>query len=52
MSNLTPTFNELLEQRDAPPAQRSFNVDNINNFLKEAYRIVRRTRPYSLETSC
>lgn len=41
MTDLTPTFNELLKQREAPPTKRSFNIDNINEFLKEAYRIVR-----------
>ncbi|KAJ9149530.1 Snare-complex protein syntaxin-18 N-terminus-domain-containing protein [Coniochaeta hoffmannii] len=39
MTDLTPAFNELLKEREAPPTRRSYNFDNINEFLKEAYRI-------------
>lgn len=52
MSDLTPTFNELLGQRGAPLTKGGSNVDNINAFLKEAYRIVRDTHPDSRQTSC
>lgn len=40
MTDLTPTFNELLKEREARPTTRSYDIDNINEFLKEAYRIV------------
>ena len=39
--DLTPTFNDLLQKRDAPPARGKFSFDELEDFLKEAYRIVR-----------
>ena len=44
MADLTSTFNVLLKEREARPTRRCYDVDNINEFLKEAYRIVRRLR--------
>lgn len=41
MSDLTPSFNLLLKKHEAPAAKASFNLDQIDEFLKEAYRIVR-----------
>jgi hypothetical protein len=41
MYNLTPRFNELLEGRSASPAgSYKFSIDEVDEFLKEAYRIV------------
>ncbi|KAL2113176.1 hypothetical protein VUR80DRAFT_5083 [Thermomyces stellatus] len=37
--DLIPTFNELLKNRDAPPASGKFRFDELEDFLKEAYRI-------------
>lgn len=48
--DLTPTFNDLLRKRDAPPAGRKFSFDELEDFLKEAYRIVCRA-PFSFSTS-
>lgn len=41
--DLIPTFNDLLQKRDAPPASGKFSPDELEDFLKEAYRIVRLT---------
>ena len=38
--DLTSTFNDLLRKCDAPPAGRKFSFDELEGFLKEAYRIV------------
>lgn len=40
MSDLTQTFDGLLKEREARPTRRSYHVNNINEFLKEAHRIV------------
>jgi syntaxin 18 len=41
MTDLTPIFNELLKSHDArPTADPSLTLQNIDVFLKEAYRIV------------
>jgi syntaxin 18 len=41
MADLTPTLNELLKSHDAPPTRDpSLTLRNIDEFLKEAYRIV------------
>lgn len=40
--DLTPIFNESLRAHDARPVQsHEFDIDNIDSFLREAYRIVR-----------
>ncbi|KAI1160478.1 hypothetical protein F5B18DRAFT_506144 [Nemania serpens] len=39
MTDITPTFNVFLRQHDAPSTNGSFSVDNLEDFLKEAYRI-------------
>ncbi|TVY16898.1 Syntaxin ufe1 [Lachnellula arida] len=40
MTDLTPIFNELLKSHNAPPtADPSLTLQNIDEFLKEAYRI-------------
>ncbi|TAQ85012.1 hypothetical protein B7494_g6660 [Chlorociboria aeruginascens] len=40
MTDLTPILNELLKSHDAPPtANPSLALQNIDQFLKEAYRI-------------
>ncbi|EPE27867.1 t-snare protein [Glarea lozoyensis ATCC 20868] len=40
MTDLTPLLNELLKSHDAPPtAKPSLTLQNIDEFLKEAYRI-------------
>jgi syntaxin 18 len=42
MSDLTPVLNELLKSHDARPTTRpSLSLKTIDEFLKEAYRIVR-----------
>ena len=42
MAQLTVVFNDLLKQRESPPTRRKlFSVDNLDEFLKEAYRIAR-----------
>lgn len=42
MADLTPVLNELLKSRNAPPTtKQAFTLQNIDEFLKEAYRIVR-----------
>jgi hypothetical protein len=41
MTDLTPILNELLKSYDArPTANPSLTLQNIDEFLKEAYRIV------------
>jgi syntaxin 18 len=41
MADLTPTLNELLKSHDARPTlDLSLTLRNIDEFLKEAYRIV------------
>jgi syntaxin 18 len=41
MADLTPTLNELLKSHDARPTlDPSLTLRNIDEFLKEAYRIV------------
>jgi hypothetical protein len=41
MTDLTPILNELLKSHDAPPTiDPSLALRNIDEFLKEAYRIV------------
>jgi syntaxin 18 len=40
MTDLTPLFDSLLAVHSAPPTtKRAFNVDSLDNFLKEAYTI-------------
>ncbi|RDW69600.1 T-snare protein-3 [Coleophoma cylindrospora] len=40
MTDLTPVFNELLKKHDArPTANPALSLENIDQFLKEAYRI-------------
>jgi len=41
MSDLTPAFDELLKGRGAPSTKRSFSVEEVEEFLKKAYSIVR-----------
>lgn len=38
--NITAQFNELLQQHSAPPVVHKVSLDDIDSFLKEAYRIV------------
>lgn len=39
--DITPIFNEVLAKHDAPPvAPHVFRVEALDEFLKEAYRIV------------
>ena len=41
MTDLTPVFNELLKKHDAQPTVNpDLTIQNIDEFLKEAYRIV------------
>ncbi|KAI0380401.1 snare-complex protein syntaxin-18 N-terminus-domain-containing protein [Hypomontagnella monticulosa] len=39
MTDLTPLFNGFLKQHEASTAKRSFSLDDLDDFLKEAYRI-------------
>ncbi|TGJ78694.1 hypothetical protein E0Z10_g10065 [Xylaria hypoxylon] len=39
MTNVTPAFNGFLKQHEAPSTKGTFTVDNLEDFLKEAYRI-------------
>ncbi|KAI0897151.1 hypothetical protein F4806DRAFT_464277 [Annulohypoxylon nitens] len=39
MADLTPVFNGFLKQHEASVTKRSFSLDNLDDFLKEAYRI-------------
>lgn len=38
--DITAQFNELLQQHHAPPVVKKVSLDDIDSFLKEAYRIV------------
>lgn len=41
--DLTPVFNEALARHNAPPiVSVPYSLDDIEEFLKEAYRIVSR----------
>ena len=41
MTDITPAFNGILKGHEAAPARRkSFSIDNLDEFLKEAYKIV------------
>ncbi len=48
MLNLTPTFNELLKKNEGAPTRKGYSLEEIDEFLKEAYRIVGPlySRPY------
>lgn len=48
MTDLTTIFNGLLKQHEASPTRRTFSVDEIDDFLKEAYRIVSSASPLLL----
>ncbi|KAK0764175.1 hypothetical protein N5P37_003570 [Trichoderma harzianum] len=37
--DITAQFNELLQQHQAPPVVKKVSLDDIDSFLKEAYRI-------------
>ncbi|KAI1113397.1 hypothetical protein F5Y14DRAFT_418156, partial [Nemania sp. NC0429] len=39
MTDITPAFNAFLRQHNAPSTKGNFGVDNLEDFLKEAYRI-------------
>ncbi|KAI2640856.1 hypothetical protein GGS26DRAFT_540073 [Hypomontagnella submonticulosa] len=39
MTDITPVFNGFLKQHGASTSKRSFSLDNLDDFLKEAYRI-------------
>ncbi|KAI1302740.1 hypothetical protein F5Y03DRAFT_407457 [Xylaria venustula] len=39
MTDITPAFNGFLKQHGASSTKASFTVDNLEDFLKEAYRI-------------
>lgn len=39
MTDLTPLFDEFLSAHSAPPTKRSFSVDKLDDFLREAYTI-------------
>ncbi|KAI1099346.1 hypothetical protein F4804DRAFT_322084 [Jackrogersella minutella] len=39
MTDLTPVFNGFLKQHEASVTRRSFSLDSLDDFLKEAYRI-------------
>ncbi|KAI2641222.1 hypothetical protein GGS21DRAFT_363185 [Xylaria nigripes] len=39
MTDLTPAFNGFLKQHEVPSVKKSFSVDSLEDFLKEAYRI-------------
>ncbi|RYP53321.1 hypothetical protein DL768_001678 [Monosporascus sp. mg162] len=40
MTDITPIFNGILKSHEAPPlSNRSFSVDNLDDFLQEAYKI-------------
>ncbi|KAI0465987.1 hypothetical protein F4859DRAFT_339265 [Xylaria cf. heliscus] len=39
MTDITPAFNGLLKQHETPSTRGRFSVDNLEDFLKEAYRI-------------
>ncbi|KAI0416555.1 hypothetical protein F5X98DRAFT_375669 [Xylaria grammica] len=39
MTDITPAFNGYLKQHEAPSTKGAFTIDNLEDFLKEAYRI-------------
>ncbi|TLD24013.1 hypothetical protein PspLS_06798 [Pyricularia sp. CBS 133598] len=39
MSNITPAFDGLLKQREASTTKKGFSLEQLDEFLKEAYRI-------------
>ncbi|KAM0326797.1 hypothetical protein ACHAQA_006672 [Verticillium albo-atrum] len=39
MADITPVFNELLAKHKAPSTRNKFSLEDIDGFLKEAYRI-------------
>lgn len=43
--DITAQFNELLQQHSAPPVVNKVSLDDIDSFLKEAYRIVSLGQP-------
>ena len=48
MTDITPEFNKLLMGLNAPPTvDPSLTLQNIDEFLREAYRIVCLTKIYS-----
>lgn len=40
--DITAQFNELLQKHHAPPVVNKVSLEEIDSFLKEAYRIVSR----------
>lgn len=38
--DITPAFNELLQSHNVPEARKTVTIEDIDAFLKEAYRIV------------
>ena len=41
MANLSPLFNACLEKHNSGPlGGKTYSIDRINDFLKEAYQIV------------
>lgn len=43
--DITPIFNQVLVKHDAPPVEPYvFRVEDLDEFVKEAYRIVCRPR--------
>lgn len=50
--NITPVFNQVLAGHDAQPVEPYvFRVENLDEFLKEAYRIVGHVTRLELEGS-
>ena len=48
--NITPVFNQVLAKHDAHPVEfYVFRVENLDGFLKEAYRIVGHVTHLGLE---
>lgn len=48
--NITPVFNQVLAQHNARPVEPYvFRVENLDEFLKEAYRIVGHVTHLKLE---
>jgi hypothetical protein len=44
--DITPVFNQILVQHDAHPVEPyAFRLDDLDEFLKEAYRIVGHVAP-------
>lgn len=49
--DITPVFNQVLAKHDAPPVKPyEFHVDDLDEFLKEAYRIVGHVARHGLDT--